>query len=442
MGLHENIDGVAYTASDSAAVDAYERFISAYLGFRPDTMDRLGEVLAIDPDMPMAHISKGFLLKLLGTKAGNEMANAAVMDAGDRLDAGNARERTHADALRKWLAGDMDGATAAWERVLVEAPTDALALRLSHFTHFYSGDGRRIRDSVARVLPDWSEDHRNYGFVQGMYAFGLEESREYGEAEKWGRAAVEKNPADAWSVHSVAHVLEMTGRANEGIDFVNQHEADWSTVNNFRFHLFWHRCLYHLELGQHDQVLAVYDSELEKAHENAYYLDICNSSSLLWRLECWGVDVGNRWAGVRALAEDHVEDDDLIFVSLHYLMAMLSHGDQAGADDMVDRIAKWAEAETTQGSVTRDIGLTVAEALRDHRRGNYAACVNRMLDARYRMDALGGSMAQRDVFEMVMFDAARRAGEPMLAGRLLRERAARKPHSPWAHDALEGLAAH
>lgn len=441
MGIHENIDGIAYSADSSTAVDAFEIFVSTYLGFRPDTMDRLNDVLAIDPDMPMAHVAKGCLLKLVGSRVSTAQAAAVVANAGDRLNDGTERERLHADALRKWISGDMDGATACWERILLLAPTDALALRLAHFTHFYSGDGRRIRDSVARVLPDWSADHRNFGFVQGMYAFGLEESREYTEAEKWGRAAVERNPADAWSVHSVAHVLEMTGRAEEGIGFVNRHEAAWSTVNNFRFHLFWHRCLYHLEMGQFDEALALYDTELESAHENAYYLDICNSSSLLWRLECWGVDVGDRWAGVRALAEEHVEDDDLIFVTLHYLMAMLSHGDQAGADEMIGRIAKWAEAETTQGAVTRDIGLTVAQALADHRAGRYSDCVNRMIGARYRMDALGGSMAQRDVFEMIMFDAARRSGDGSLTRRLLRERAARKPHSPWAHDALEGMSA-
>lgn len=441
MGVHENIDGVAYTATISEAVDAFETFVSTYLGFRPDTMDRLNDVLAIDPDMPMAHVAKGCLLKLVGSRASTQQAAAVLDEAGERLDTGTERERLHADALRKWVSGDMDGATACWEQVLLQAPTDALALRLAHFTHFYSGDGRRIRDSVARVLPDWQPDHRNFGFVQGMYAFGLEESREYGEAEKWGRAAVERNPADAWSVHSVAHVLEMTGRAEDGIAFVNQHQNAWSTVNNFRFHLFWHRCLYHLELGQFDQALALYDTELESAHENAYYLDICNSSSLLWRLECWGVDVGDRWAGVRALAEEHVEDDDLIFVTLHYLMAMLSHGDSTGADEMIGRIAKWSEAETTQGAVTRDIGLTVAKALSDHRAGRYADCVNRMVAARYRMDALGGSMAQRDVFEMIMFDAARRSGDTALTRNLLRERTARKPHSPWAHDALEGMSA-
>src|SRR3546814_20502388 len=74
--------------------------------------------------------------------------------------------------------------------------------------------------------------------------------------------AVERNPADAWSVHAVAHVMEMQGRHAEGIAWVRRGEADWSTTNNFRFHLYWHRGLYHLERHEFDEVLKLYDDHV------------------------------------------------------------------------------------------------------------------------------------------------------------------------------------
>lgn len=431
-------DGGAITAANDQAVAAWEHFVTGFLGFRPDTMDRLEAVEAADPDMPMVHLARGLLFKMMGSRPFTERARAAAAEAARRMDGATAREAHYAKSLALWLAGDMEGATAAWEAILLEHPRDAFALRLAHFTHFYSGDGRRIRDSLARVLPDWTPEHRNYGFVQGMYAFGLEESGDYGTAEHWGRAAVERNPADAWSVHSVAHVLEMTGRPAEGVAFVDSHERAWTTTNNFRFHLYWHRSLYNLELGQTDAALDIYDRHLEGALGTPYYLDVCNASSLLWRLEAWGVDVGDRWATIADLAEAHAEDDDLIFVSLHYLMALVSHGDPARADAMIERIAEWADRDTTQGHVVRSVGLDVAEGLRAHRRGDYAACLDRLDSARYRWDPLGGSHAQRDVFEIVMLDAARRSGQTDRTARLFRERTARKPSSPWT---TAGLAA-
>lgn len=94
-------------------------------------------------------------------------------------------------------------------------------------------------------------------------------------------------------MHSIAHVLEMTERHEEGIEWVAGLESDWSTVNNFQFHLYWHKCLYHLERGEFEAVLRIYDDQISSDIESDFYLDICNCSSLLWRLEMFGIDVGN-----------------------------------------------------------------------------------------------------------------------------------------------------
>jgi hypothetical protein len=95
-----------------------------------------------------------------------------------------------------------------------------LALRFAHFQHFYNGDSRQMRDSIARVLPSLDSYTRDYSFVQGMYCFALEEAGEYDRAEPFGRAAVEANPTDAWAVHAVAHVMEMQGRHRDGVAWV------------------------------------------------------------------------------------------------------------------------------------------------------------------------------------------------------------------------------
>ena len=326
----------------------------------------------------------------------------------------------------------MEKATDIWESILLDHPNDGFALRLANFTHFYSGDGRRIRDSLARVLPRWSEDHPDYGFVLGMYAFGLEESREYKKAEGYGRRAVEINPADAWSVHSVAHVLEMTERHEEGIAWVKGLEADWDTVNNFRFHLHWHRCLYHLERYEFDEVLSIYDKQVVSDIASDFYLDICNASSLLWRLEMFGVDVGDRWKELAEVSRTHIQDTDLIFVSLHYLMALVSAGDREAADEMIENIRKWSTLGDTQAEICARVGLSLAEGLRDARAGNHAGAIEKIGAVRYQMDAIGGSAAQRDVFQMILLDAAAASENALKARALFSERLGNKVHSSWS----------
>ncbi len=434
MRPYTNADGLTFTASCPESADAFSDVTTAYMGFRRNTADLLGALVCGDPDMPMARCAQGYFSKLVGSAPSSAQARAISADLDARLDRMDVtdRERAHAAALAAFSHGHMERATQIWEDILLEHPRDGLALRLAHFTHFYSGDGRRMRDSMARILPHWSEQHRDYGFLLGMYAFGLEEARDYGQAEVFGRRAVERNPADIWSVHSVAHVMEMTERHEEGIAWIKGLEADWSTVNNFRFHLHWHRCLYHLERGEFDEVLWIYDTYVVSDIASGFYVDICNTSSLLWRLEMFGVDVGDRWRALADVARGHVADTDLIFVSLHYLMALLSAGDKAAADEMIENIRRWSTLDETQAGICARVGLTLAEGLRDARDGNPDGAVRKIGRVRYALDEVGGSAAQRDVFQMILLDAAASGHSALTARALFAERVGNKVHSSWS----------
>lgn len=46
-------------------------------------------------------------------------------------------------------------ASDIWEDILVDHPTDLLALKFAHDSYFYMGAQTQMRDSVARVLPHW-----------------------------------------------------------------------------------------------------------------------------------------------------------------------------------------------------------------------------------------------------------------------------------------------
>jgi tetratricopeptide (TPR) repeat protein len=439
--------GLGYTAANADAVNAFDHTVSGYLGFTRDIGDRLKEVFGHDAEMPMAHIAKGYFFKLFGTAVMAERADKAFADATrllEGVDGGNARERHHFDALRCWCAGDLDGATAAWEAILIDHPKDAFALRLAHFNHFYAGEGRLMRDSVARVLPEWDEDDPDLGFVLGMYAFGNEEAGDYATAERFGRRAVALNPADAWSVHAVAHVMEMQGRHTEGIRWVSGLEESWSTTNNFRFHLYWHRALYHLEREEFDVVFDLYDRYVASDIETDMYLDICNAAALLWRLEMYGRDVGSRWRDLVVVSLKHVEDHELIFVSLHYLMVLLKSGERDAAQRMAEQFRAYSNGTTTQGRVTAAVGLATADAMEAMARGDAAAVVDALYPVRAQMYRMGGSHAQRDVWEEMLVDAATRAN-PKIARALLAERTRAKPNSAWSWrkyaDALQATGA-
>lgn len=426
--------GLEMTAASQEAVDRFDATLRAYLAFDRAVGDRLKETFAADPDMTMAHVLRGYFMLLFANPALNAKAVQSLDAARKAADARGAteRERKHVDAVAAWCAGDMRKATDLWEAILIDAPRDMLALKLGHYTHFYLGDSRELRNSVARVLPAWDADTPDYGYLLAMRAFGLEETGAYAEAEETGRAAVALNPADIWGVHAVAHVLEMQGRFREGIEWIAALEADWDPANNFRYHVWWHRALYHLELEDYATVLSLYDERI-RVDRTEEVLDHSNGASMLWRLEAEGVDVGDRWEELADIAVRHAEDQILAFADLHYVMALAGTGRLGGADQMAAAMAGVTdEGRLAQAPVLRTVAAPLAQGLIAYRRGDHERAVSMILPIRYAVGAVGGSHAQRDVFARTLIDAALGADQAALARALVAERLAHNPNSPWS----------
>ena len=81
--------------------------------------------------------------------------------------------------------------------------------------------GRPGRASVAA----WPDDDPLHPYVLALHAFGLEESGRYAEAEASGRQALARDARVPWAIHAVAHVMEMQGRHEEGLRWMDEHRA-------------------------------------------------------------------------------------------------------------------------------------------------------------------------------------------------------------------------
>src|SRR5262249_28695675 len=158
------------------------------------------------------------------------------------------------------------------------------ALLVGHQLDFFRGDAQNLRDRVARSIGRIDPASPHYGFVQGMFSFGLEESGDYQAAERNGLAAVAAHPEDVWAVHAVVHVYEMQGRVDEGIAFLRSREADWGSGNMFTVHNWWHLAIYLLEAGRIDAALAVYDAHIHNLESAGVPLEMLDASALLLRL--------------------------------------------------------------------------------------------------------------------------------------------------------------
>ncbi|MDP6565877.1 MAG: tetratricopeptide repeat protein [Alphaproteobacteria bacterium] len=436
-----DLHGLELTTDSDDAAAAYGDCVRAYLGFKLDTGEHLKRTFAADGEMPMALITRGYFFHLfclpgLEAKAvqSREQAEAAIAQRG-----ATKREKWHLAALAAWNRGDMAAATDQWERILLEYPRDVLALRLSHYSHFYLHGGAAMRQSVGRIMHAWDEGVPDYGYVLGVCAFANEEAGDYAAAEAAGRRAVEINPGDIWATHAVAHVLEMQGRQREGIDWLDGLCGEWGDINNFRFHTWWHKAMYHLELGQHDAVLALYDGEY-RAEPTEDYLDVTNATAMLWRLEYLGVDIGERWRELADVAERHSQDAILAFADAHYMMALAKDGRDAAAAQMLAALEQASTGQGSQAKVLAEVGLPVCRATLALAKGDDGSAADLLLPLRDRIWRLGGSHAQRDVWAQMLCRSVMGAGRNQEARALLAQRTAEKPNSPiswrWYAEAL------
>ncbi|HEV2936198.1 MAG TPA: tetratricopeptide repeat protein [Streptosporangiaceae bacterium] len=413
--------GVPVRAGTAEAVALLDEAIEDLAALAGDPVGDAEAAVAADDSLVLGHIFLAYLA-LYGTTPEGVAAAAEILKRLDVAVVGE-REAHHLRAARSWAEGDWEAATRSLERALLRHPRDLLALKVAQDLYFFLGNRLELRDSAARVLPAWAHGLPGWGYVQGIYAFGLEENADYRQASSRARAALDHNPRDVWSVHALAHVFEMEGSHRDGVDFLSASAPDWS-ASYFAIHNWWHRCLYHLELGEIDEAIRLYDSPI-RAGRSTEWLDVVDASALLWRLWLFGVDVADRAAQLAADIDDLVGEPVYIFNDWHAVMAFGLAGDRARVERVI--LADRHLTAPTNRRAAERAGLDLLEAFAAFADGRPGRAIDLLIDIRPRASAVGGSHAQRDVIDLTLIAAAARAGDDSLARALVTERVARKP---------------
>lgn len=224
----------ALSGGTAQSVDHFETACHQLRCYVGDPLASVQAALAASPQLTMGHVLTAWL-NLLGTESLDLPAAREALAAARGLPA-NAREAAHCRAIEHVIEGRWHAAGLALEDLSIRWPRDALALQAGHSIDFFRGDSRMLRDRIARAIGHWRPDMPGCHAVLGMYAFGLEETGAYAQAESVGRRAVELQPQDGWAWHAVAHVMEMQGRRHDGVAWLGEHRDTWSADSFFATH--------------------------------------------------------------------------------------------------------------------------------------------------------------------------------------------------------------
>jgi tetratricopeptide (TPR) repeat protein len=425
MPLKDRFD-LPVTCASPAAVENYGAAVDLLLSAWPGAETLLERALSFDPDLALAHIARGRVLQLQARMPEARVAAARARSLAERV---TARERRHIEAIALSIDGAAGAAWAIVREHVAEFPRDALPLSLALGVFGLLGfSGRRDHHEAQLALleelaPSWDDDWWFLGYLGWAHI-------ETGEVTK-GTRLVERslvgNPRNAHAAHQRAHGFFEAGDAGGGAGFIENWLPDYDRAGQLHCHLAWHLALFELARGDTERARSLYlDNIRPSVAQAAPMLVLADAASFLWRWRFYDVipALDREWAEVAAHARRHFPQAGLAFADLHAALAEAATGDHDAVHSRIDGLRSLARhGRLPPGEVAPALCAGVAAL----GRGDNVEAAAVLEPALAELPRIGGSHAQREVFEDSLIAAHLRSRQSAKAALLLRARLIRRP---------------
>jgi tetratricopeptide (TPR) repeat protein len=425
------------TTTNPATLAKIEDFVSGFLGYEKKAANVL-TAADTDADSVLANVYAGWTWMFLEATGARRRAAQYLKRAQAVATRANAREAMLVRQLEHWIAGDIPRVQAIGDEIVSRWPTDLASVKLHQYFSFNRGDAVAMLRIAEAALPSNADNPH----LHGMLAFGYEQMHRIPEAEVAARRALNIKSKEPWAQHALAHVMLSSGRTREGIEFLGEASQTWVDLNSFMYtHNWWHKALFHISLGDEQAVFDAYDKHVWGI-EPDYSQDQVGAVSLLARMEVAGMDVGNRWEVVAGRMKGRARDTLQPFLTLQYLYG-LARAERDEADTLMAAVEeKAAAASGFDATVWREVALPAARGMMAHARGDHAGAARWLSVANPRLQEIGGSHAQRDLFGQLLLDAHMKTGNWRVAQQMLEMRRTWDPDGVPLMRMLNEAAAH
>ena len=154
------------------------------------------------------------------------------------------------------------------------------------------------------------------------------------------------------------------------------------------------------------------------------YQSLADSASLFWRMYIYGNTVpAVAWDELLTLAAPAAERPGPSFRDAHAALAFTAAGDEASMDRLIDGLKDLANKGS---AVAAECMLPLVQGIAAFGRGEYSEAARLIEPVFPQLTRVGGSHAQREVFEDTLLEAYLRAEQFDKAETMLRERLSRR----------------
>lgn len=426
--------GNIVTGAGDQTLAGINDFISGFLGYQKCAANIL-VASDDDPDCVLANIYTGMIWMFLEASEAPQKAIKYLKRAQKNAHLVTEREQMLVQVLTHWVANEIPEALRIGEEIARAYPTDLALVKLHQYFSFNRGDATAMLRIINIVAPN-NQGNANF---HGMAAFAYEQCHLLDKAENSAGKSLELNADEPWAQHATAHVMLTQGRIREGANFMKKSSASWQGLSSFMYtHNWWHSALFDLSLGDYQAVFDAYDGKIWGV-EKEYSQDQIGAVAMLARMEVAGLDVGNRWEDVAKHLKARARDVVQPFLSIQYLYGLAkAEYDEAG-QLMAAVEDKAANAEEFERHAWANVALPACRGALALARGDAQTAISNLEIALPRMAAIGGSHAQRDLFEQLLLDAHMKSGNWSVAQQMMEMRRTFDPDGVPLNNMLAGV---
>jgi tetratricopeptide (TPR) repeat protein len=401
--MQKDIQNLEITTDSPEAVARINQFIHQALSYGSTAKNEILAAISADPTCAIAHAYAAAYYLSLENSFAWQQAVPHLKLAQRYANKSTLREKLYISAITAWANGNIQKAVELHEQITDQFPRDLLATQQGQYHYFYMGDSKKLLKIAEKVLPANSQNH----FLYGMLAFGLEQCHQLNKAEAVARQAIAINRCDPWAHHAISHVMETQGRLEEGITWMEHYADTWDNCNSMLYtHNWWHIALYYLALGDTQRVLQLYDQHVwGKAQKNSPK-DQVGAIALLIRLELQGVNIKNQWQGICPNLLPRIHEHALPFQDLHYVYALARTGQSELVHTMLESMQ--SHIQTIEPSLQKtwaEVAIPAAKGMIAHAQKEWSIAVSLMESVLPELYKIGGSHAQRQLFEQLYVNA-------------------------------------
>jgi tetratricopeptide (TPR) repeat protein len=407
--------GLPLTTHSVTAFEHYRKGIDQFLSADVGAEASLAQAIEADEGFAAAHASLALMQQFQGAAAEAQLRGTRARACSAGL---SRRERQYVEAIAGFVEGGSSRILPLVHEHLEEFPRDAVLLFLRGFLNARSGRADWQQEQITyltRMAPQYGDDW----FFLGQYSFAHHAVNRFEASRRLAEQSLASNPRGGIAVHSLAHVFYETNGHADGAAFLDGWLADYARSAPLHCHLAWHWALFALALGQYARVLELYEDairpEVARTRTSMY-----DAASLLWRYQIYGcVQEALPWSAVSELADRLTAQPGMAFVDANAALALAAVQDESAFTRLIDSLrALHAQGHPTAGAVV----LPLVQGIWAFAQGAYDEAVDWIEPIVDQIVRIGGSNAQREVFEDTLLEAYLRGGQYARAEALLRQR--------------------